>query len=265
MVEDHSVHTFVKHLGKGSMGWVDLVDVNGKPYALKTISKKASSYTRGFIKKEIIAGNLNHPNIAPTIEDWEDDENAYLLMEYVDGCDLYELLQLHQGALSEGGAREVFIQIIQAMTVIHANGIAHRDLKLENIMVAMSSNAEFEVKIIDFGLCEVYNAGQCEGYVGSAEYCAPEIATRSTYDGYLADVWSLGIVLFALLFGAFPYHKKDLHCIRLGWPAPEIPFDEDSRVSSLARGLIQDMLSLDPTKRPSIQEIAECEWLMMDN
>lgn len=260
---DRTDVVFVKHLGSGSMGSVDLVDISGQSYAMKTISKnRKGCFQRDSIAKEIAAGKLNHRNIISISHHWQDKENTYLLMDYVNGCDLYDLLKTNDAPLPEQVAFHIFKQILDAMGFLHTTGIAHRDLKLDNIMVNTVQGKPFlQVKVIDFGLCETENADECRGWVGSAEYCAPEISSRYVYDGFQADVWSLGIVLFALLFGTFPYSVSDLNHIKMGWFVP-IPFDPHSDVSESARCLLESMLSVDPDRRPTISEIMRHNWML---
>jgi len=246
---------FVVHLASGSMGSVDLVQLDHKLWALKTISKIRDNYRPNYLEKEIEAGQIvNHPNIVGLERQWEDDENVYLLMEYVDGQDLLEFIEA-EGQVSEDDGRIIFHQLVDAVASFHSQGIAHRDLKLDNIMI----NLKLQTKIIDFGLSETSNAHRCLDKVGTDEYCAPEVANKKPYNGFRADIWSLGVVLYATLFGTFPFSSNSLKRLRMGWAVP-IPFDLPE-VSFEAKTLIQRMLHVDPKKRPTIEEIANDEWL----
>eukprot|EP01119_Soliformovum_irregulare_P010550 TRINITY_DN2600_c0_g1_i1.p1 TRINITY_DN2600_c0_g1~~TRINITY_DN2600_c0_g1_i1.p1 ORF type:complete len:277 (+),score=77.72 TRINITY_DN2600_c0_g1_i1:102-932(+) len=246
---------FVTHLASGSMGSVDLVQFEQKLWALKTISKIEESYRPNYLEKEIEAGQMvNHPNIVGLEREWEDDENVYLLMEYVEGQDLLEFIET-EGDVSEDDGRIIFQQLVDAVASLHSQGIAHRDLKLDNIMI----NLKLQTKIIDFGLSEISNAHRCLDKVGTDEYCAPEVSNNKPYNGFRADIWSLGVVLYAVLFGTFPFSSSSLKRIRMGWAVP-IPFDIPD-VSFEAKALIQRMLNVDPKKRPTIEEIANDEWL----
>eukprot|EP01119_Soliformovum_irregulare_P021382 TRINITY_DN7107_c0_g1_i1.p1 TRINITY_DN7107_c0_g1~~TRINITY_DN7107_c0_g1_i1.p1 ORF type:complete len:317 (-),score=40.06 TRINITY_DN7107_c0_g1_i1:125-1075(-) len=246
----------IKHLASGSMGTVDLVQIGGTNYALKTISKTGKGYRADYVRKERKAGALLcHPNLVDMERSWEDDDNVYLLLGYVEGWDLLGLVEARNGDIEEDDCRYIFRQIIEGVAFLHVNGVAHRDLKLDNIVVDYAMHA----KIIDFGFCELSNAHQCTTRVGSEEYCAPEIARSNWYNAYQADVWSLGIILFAILHGVFPFSISTVRRIKMGYTVP-IPFGL-SKTSFSARSLIESMLNVNPKKRPTIQEILNHEWL----
>jgi len=247
----------VKNLGAGGVGSVDLVKSDNQLYALKTISKSSKNFHRQHIDNEIRAGKiLHHTNIAGAHRSWEDRHNVYLLMEYVGGWDLFGLIESLGGAISEKTSRGIFRQIVEAVKCLHAQDIAHRDLKLDNVMV----DHKLQAKIIDFGLCRISRAKRCEDRVGSPEYCAPEVATSSRYNALQADVWSLGIILFAMLHGSFPFSSADINRIRVGYPI-RIPFGASSQLSAAAKDLMLSMLRVNAKRRPTIDEIAEHEWL----
>jgi len=249
----------VKNLGAGSMGSVDLVrDASKNLFALKTVVKKEGEEPSKYVVREMEAGKaVKHSGVAAAIKSWEDEEGFYFLMEYIKGLDLITLMESRDGeALSEAATKEIFSQLMDALTHIHARGVAHRDIKLDNIMI----DAQGKVKLIDFGLCKTGGAEECNGRVGSNEYCAPEVyRTKQIYNGYQADIWSTGIVLYALLFGCFPFNTNDCRLMKMGL---EVKIDfPASNVSAAARDLVKKMLTVDPKKRISIKKIYEHEWV----
>jgi len=250
--------SFVENLGMGTMGCVDLVRMDARALALKTIKKQSHNYNRQSVEREIsVARLMSHPGIVATMTSWEDKENTYILMEYVKGHDLISFMEALDGPLPETFARRVFDQLRQIVLYMHSMGVAHRDLKLDNIM--LDDNGQ--VKIIDFGLCTYEDVQNCTGAVGSAEYCAPEVEFGgSPYDGHLADIWSMGVVLYALLFNSFPFSVCGWnHLMTTG--RVELSFPANTRCSMAARDLVQSMLAFEPSERITLQEMAEHPWL----
>jgi len=249
----------VKNLGAGSNGSVDLVrDENKCSFALKTVPKKKDQPTSKYILREIEVGKtVKHPQVAAAINTWEDEENFYFLMEYIKGMDLITMMEAREGAgLPEASARDIFTQILDGLAHVHSKGIAHRDMKLDNLMIDVSG----KVKIIDFGLCKTGGAEECDGRIGSTEYCAPEVfQVKKIYNGYMADVWSTGVILFALLFGCFPFTSNDIRLLKMGIEV-SINFPP-STVSAEAKNLIKKMLTVNPKKRISLKKISQHEWV----
>eukprot|EP01119_Soliformovum_irregulare_P020986 TRINITY_DN6876_c0_g1_i2.p1 TRINITY_DN6876_c0_g1~~TRINITY_DN6876_c0_g1_i2.p1 ORF type:complete len:259 (+),score=30.33 TRINITY_DN6876_c0_g1_i2:450-1226(+) len=249
-------YTRIKNLGTGGVGSVDLVKADGEFFALKTISKQSINYFPQHVANEMKAGTLvQHANIGAPHKSWEDRNNVYLLMEYVGGWDLFGFMESLGGAVSEKTTRQIFRQIIDAVKCLHSKGIAHRDLKLDNVMV----DYKLKAKIIDFGLCQVQNAARCSEKCGSPEYSAPEIAGAGRYNAFSADIWSLGVVLFTLLYGSFPFNSSDRSKLKIGCPV-RLPFGISSDVSRSAKDLLLSMLRLNPKRRPTIDEVAQHEF-----
>jgi len=250
----------IKSLGAGSMGQVNLVkNEKGERFALKVLDKAQSEFSAQNVKREIEAGKIakDHAGISAPFKSWEDMENVYLLMDYIEGLDLITMLENQDGEpFSEDAAREIFKQLLSALTYLHENGIAHRDLKLDNMMLDSKGN----LKIIDFGLCETDGAVKCRDRVGSIEYCAPEIYDDAPYNGYTSDIWSSGVVLYALLFGCFPYTPDDCDDLCNGMEVSVI-FPRCFDVSSEAKDLIKRMLQAKPEKRISLEEIKKNDWV----
>jgi len=251
--------TVVKNLGAGSNGSVDLVrDENKTQFALKTVAKNHNQPTSKYILREIEVGKtLKHPGVAAALKTWEDEENFYFLMEYIKGMDLITMMEAREGqGLSESAAKDMFLQILEGLTHVHSKGIAHRDLKLDNLMIDVLGR----VKIIDFGLCKTGGAEECDGRIGSREYCAPEVfQTKQSYNGYMADVWSTGVVLFTLLFGCFPFTSNDIRLLKMGIDV-SIHFPP-STVSAEAKNLVKKMLAVNPKKRITLNKVREHEWV----
>eukprot|EP01119_Soliformovum_irregulare_P020416 TRINITY_DN6602_c0_g2_i1.p1 TRINITY_DN6602_c0_g2~~TRINITY_DN6602_c0_g2_i1.p1 ORF type:complete len:270 (+),score=44.74 TRINITY_DN6602_c0_g2_i1:108-917(+) len=260
--EDHNLVmeqvNVMKRIGFGSMGSIDLVMMKrtGAQMALKTISKAGTEFKPEHVKWEVEAGKILRNNkgvVAPT-EYWEDEQNVYLLMNYVSGTDLISLLESRGGPIPESMARDLGKQLFEIILSVHSKEVAHRDIKLDNIMLDSAGN----LRLIDFGLSKI-KAHRSSERVGSLDYCAPEIYLTE-YDGYKSDVWSAGVLLYCLLFGRFPYTIDDYGLMvhnNLQLPLVFPP----SKVTMGARSLLNGMLQPNPEHRISMTMVLQHPWL----
>ena len=229
-----------------------------------------------------------------------DRKTWYLVLELCPGGELFA--RVESGILTEGVARELFIGILAGVRHLHGQGIAHRDLKLENVLMA-GPNADVP-KICDLGLAHVYartddgaidNSARLTQWCGSRNYCPPEVLARLPYDGFAADRWSLGILLFAMLAGFFPIEEatqQDWRFARLallqiggqppqksaGGGAPGLASSEVEVVppttqavfdfygrpcpfSASLAALLDRMITIKPRLRPTLDVIAASRWL----
>lgn len=179
--------------------------------AVKVLEKNINSIADFTLKVELLQ-SLEHRNIVRFFHMIDTLTTTYVIMEYVPGEDLEKYLRA-LGCLKEEEARPVFQQVVSAVHFLHQRHIAHRNIKLENILVDAAGNA----KLCDFGMAIKTTEGQMlEETCGSLLYRAPEILARKPYDGLAVDMWSLGIVLYVLVTGHFPYVEatiEDMHRI----------------------------------------------------
>ena len=134
----------------------------------------------------------------------ETDKYIFLIMEYLEGGELYDYIVASK-RLSEQEAFKFFIQIISAVEYLHKLNIVHRDLKPENLLLDKDKKM---LKLVDFGLGRFYNNdSKIETACGSPCYAPPEMLSRKKYEPTKADIWSLGIVLFAMLAGYLPFDE----------------------------------------------------------
>ncbi|GFN90903.1 nuak family snf1-like kinase 1 [Plakobranchus ocellatus] len=142
----------------------------------------------------------------PSFAVFEKKDKIVLVMDYAQGGELYDYLN-NMGRLSEWEARRIFRQIVSAIHCCHQNGIVHRDLKLENIILDDVGN----VKIADFGMANYYShTSKLETFCGSPLYASPEIVNGRSYYGPEVDVWSLGVILYTLVYGSMPFESNSL-------------------------------------------------------
>jgi len=231
---------------------------------LKKMPKSNPKFDRKKVNKEILAGKLvNHPNIVQLLDHFETDDHVCLVLEYVDGMDLYSMMVARKfKVMPEKQIRKIMNQLVDALLHCHSKGIIHRDVKLDNILMDRHGN----VKLCDFGLCDITPSSQntlLRGWVGSLEYAAPEILHRIPYNGPKVDVWSAGVVLFALLYGEFPFFVEDF--LKTGvhpaltWPDTQHPVAFRG-TSDCVKGLVTVMLDSVPDRRISLQSVFDHEW-----
>uniref|UniRef100_A0A1B6E3I6 Protein kinase domain-containing protein n=1 Tax=Clastoptera arizonana TaxID=38151 RepID=A0A1B6E3I6_9HEMI len=249
----------VKKLGQGTYGKVQL-GINketGQEVAIKTI-KKCKIETEADlirIRREIqIMSSVQHPNIIHIYEVFENREKMVLVMEYAAGGELYDFLS-ERKVLSEEEARRIFRQIATAVYYCHKHKICHRDLKLENILLDENCNA----KIADFGLSNVFdNCRLLSTFCGSPLYASPEIVKGIAYHGPEVDCWSLGVLLYTLVYGAMPFDGSNFK--RLVKQISQGDYFEPKKPSA-ASPLIRDMLNVNPSRRADITAICSHPWI----
>ncbi|KAG7120226.1 serine/threonine-protein kinase HSL1 like [Verticillium longisporum] len=203
------------------------------------------------IEREVaILKLVDHPNVMKVYDIWENRSEIYLVLEYVDKGDLFDYINTN-GRLNEEAAMYFFRQIMSAMQHCHAFNICHRDLKPENILL----NAENQIKIADFGMAALH---QSEGHrletaCGSPHYAAPELLKNKHYRGDRADVWSMGVILYAILAARLPFDDPDIRVLlaRTKKGIYEMP----ECLSPEAKDLICRMLQVNPDIRISLKDM----------
>jgi len=245
-----------RQIGRGAYAVVKEATHKNKPgrFAMKIYDKYQlwDPQKKRNVTREIdILKKLDHENIVKLFETIDGHKQLFLVFEMIRGGSLYSYIRGKEGRkLDENEAKRIFAQIVDAMRYCHHKGVVHRDLKLENLLLDENKN----VKIIDFGFstCTQPNT-KLHMFCGTPSYMPPEIVNKRDYYGPPADIWSLGVLLYAMLSGKFPFKgvtEKDLYrCIARG------SYNSLMGVSQSARSLISKILQVDPMKRPTCDDI----------
>jgi len=258
-----------------------------EPVAIKLFPKqKGSACMPNFFNEQRSASQLSHPHILKYFAFYQDaaiqvskdqfKEYSAIVMEYVPSGDLFNLVS--QRPFSEKLGRTIFKQIISAIKYLHGQGLAHLDLKLENVLVDVKEG----IKVIDFDACEPATSALKKSAVskGSLGYRAPELANGTIEDLLLGDIYSLGVVLFTMIVGIPPYGETekngkfyfDKHYeilrsdVKRFWKVHEGYRESDGRpkLTKAFKDIVEAMLKEDPNKRPKIYELEKMAWLQGD-
>lgn len=207
------------------------------------------------VQREINILHLcTHPHIIRLYEVIDTPTDIFLVNEYVSGGELFDYI-VSKGRLSADEARNFFHQIVSGIEYCHFQKIVHRDLKPENLLLDSNLN----IKIADFGLSNLMRDGDfLRTSCGSPNYAAPEVISGHLYAGPEVDVWSCGVILYALLCGSLPFDDESIP--NLFKKIKSGMYSLPSHLSQLARNLIPRMLEVDPMKRITIPEIRLHPW-----
>ncbi|VTJ79569.1 Hypothetical predicted protein [Marmota monax] len=247
-------------VGQGSFAKVFLARhiLTGTKVAVKVLRKGAGATLSWVLSELDILKGLEHPHVVQLLEIVETPGTAYVVMEHMAGGQLGQHIPEVVG-LWEDEARVLFGQVASAVGYCHAQGIAHRDVKAENVLLDAAGRA----KLCDFGLACRFRAGEKLGLLcGTVAYWAPELHRREPYDGPAVDVWSLGVLLILMLTGRVPftgasYEQAKEQVLQARY---HLPF----HLSDEAQSLVSWMLTLEPAHRPTLQQILGHPWLSQD-
>ena len=247
-------------LGTGAFSKVKLATDNesGLKWAIKIIDKEqlAREHLEEQLKREIaIMKSLNHPHIVHLREVMQTANHIYMVLEVIKGGELFDRI-VESKRFDEATARRFFQQLVAGVRYCHAQGIAHRDIKPENLLLDEHDN----LKISDFGLSNLQptnRAALLQTVCGTPNYVAPEVLKERGYDGFKADAWSCGIVLFVMLAGYLPFDDPNQNAL----------FNKiergDFRMSRNFTEGAKDLI-VDPTKRLGLEQVMQHPWFLVD-
>ena len=261
----YDTYTKLKDIQSGTTGSVSKIlhkELNIQR-ALKNIKFKENPKFLNEAKREIsILKNLDHPNIVKIYEYYEkENDNIDIVMELIDGQELFDKL-MKVSHFTEQQTAIIMFQIFSSIKYCHDNGIIHRDIKAENIII--QDEKQLYVKLIDFGSCEILtNTKLTTNYkVGSPSYIAPEILNGEEYD-YCCDIWSLGVLMYYLLCGNKPFTGNTEEEIYKAIKTKELKFKDKiwDNISNEAKNLIKNMLVKNRKKRININQVLNSDWI----
>jgi serine/threonine-protein kinase len=257
----------IRSLGKGGMGEVSLMEDSklDRKVAIKMMrpdvrrsSREAIEMRHRFVREAKTAGKLAHPNIVTIYDSFEGEDGvAYIVMEYVEGRTLTSFANAE--ALSVPQIKHVIISALEGLQYAHENGVFHRDIKPDNIMISQKTGV---VKVMDFGIARVVESEMTAtgSVLGTPSYMSPEQMSGEKVDGR-SDVFSLGVVLFELLTGTRPFTgslSEIMMAVLQNNPPPPSTVDPARKVSPEWDPIVLKALSKDVEKRyQSANEFAQ--------
>ncbi|CAK9012298.1 unnamed protein product [Durusdinium trenchii] len=276
--EDPHMYKLMEEIGFGVTSKVYRCCRGKEIFAVKVISLKrfrhqpcANHITDRLHQEITILLQLKHQHIVKLVDFVKEEDCLYLVMELVTGGELGEWI-VKKGAFSELMGRHVFQQIVEGLAYIHSKNIIHRDLKPDNILVDEASKStpeKLEIKLADFGHSRLINDGshrRLTARIGTAMYWAPEVSDPNLaamgYD-QTADLWSLGVVLYVMLIGFFPFENGDNLGDRLQADVNNLTFRQRSSGPELsldAQDLLRSLLAIDPHKRLPLKQCLSHRW-----
>ncbi|XP_063388534.1 5'-AMP-activated protein kinase catalytic subunit alpha-2 [Cydia fagiglandana] len=256
-------YTLGATLGVGTFGKVKIGEhqLTKHKVAVKILNRQKikSLDVVGKIRREIQNLKLfRHPHIIKLYQVISTPTDIFMIMEYVSGGELFDYI-VKRGKLQEHEARRFFQQIISGVDYCHRHMIVHRDLKPENLLL----DHNMHVKIADFGLSNMMMDGEfLRTSCGSPNYAAPEVISGKLYAGPEVDVWSCGVILYALLCGTLPFDDEHVPTLFRKIKSGIFPIPEYLNKSVVS--LLCTMLQVDPMKRASIEDVKKHEWFQKD-
>lgn len=251
-------------LGHGEFGEVKYAEetATGEKVAIKVVTK--SNYRNLEAQKHRLEkfGTMSHPNLMHMKEWFESRDRYYFVLQYMSGGELYDWVE-KEGSLSENVARHITKQLLSGIAYLHEHHIVHRDIKLENILI---SEDHEHVVIGDMGLSASLREedSQLFAVCGSLGYTAPEVHDRTGYSKPV-DLWSLGVVVFLMLGGRFPYLGNDAATVAKEGKDRNIRFTRKppwTNVSDLAKDFIRKLLEPDAEKRLTAEQALQHPWIL---
>lgn len=187
---------------------------------------------------------------------------VYVAMELCPNGDVSKLVAA-RGTLSEHFSCKLFQQMCMAVQYLHSKNVAHRDLKCENLLL----DVHYNLKVCDFSLCKTLTCLDdkivlSETYCGTSHYAAPEILKNQPYNPKVSDVWSMGVVLYMMLYGLKPFNTANIKRMVKIQMEHKISFPNAASVSAEAKKLIRDILHPDVEQRIKISDILQRSWLV---
>lgn len=250
------------NIGSGAFSEVKLCwrPSNKQYYACKIVPKtriNSSSLEKRFEEEIRINQQLHHPGVVQMIDLMCDEKNYYVFMEFCPNGDLFQYV-VDRNKLSENEAKPFARQILEALQYLHSMGISHRDMKPENILIDQIGH----IKISDFGLSKFFNfSNNClvNTPCGSPCYASPECISGHPYNGMTTDVWSFGVILYAMLTGQLPWTKRNQ--TQLFQQIKRGEYSIPSYISPEGKNMIRNLMCVNLENRYTIEQALNDPWL----
>ena len=252
-------YVFRGTIGEGSFSVVKLVyhEEQKNYYACKIVPfslLKEPNLIAQFEAEIRINQQLYHPSIAQIVDLLKNDKYYFIIMEFCNNGELFNFIVERQG-LKEERAASFLYQILSGLQFVHNQSIAHRDLKPENLLL----DHEFKIKISDFGLSKfVDRKGLCSTPCGSPCYASPECLSGQKYDGRKSDLWSVGVILYAMVTGRLPWTKRNQKQLFEQIKRGEYKIPQG--ISQSCQNLISGFMTVDPKQRLTIKQALKSDF-----
>merc|ERR1711887_528846 len=252
--ELHALYAVKEEIGRGGFGVVFAAErrSDGLEVAVKEVSKDKDTLVNENVPLEVaLMQQVNDvPGVIKLLDYFDTADCFYVVMERFNSKDLFDFIS-EQGPLPENLAKDLFMQLVDTVSECHEKGVVHRDIKDENILIDINT---FKIKLIDFGSGALLQEGLYHKFKGTRVYSPPEWINCGAYTAEALTVWSLGILLYDMLCGDIPFESD--HEISAG----HLVWFKQLNLSSQAKDLISGCLSVDPSKRISLEEVQDHPW-----
>lgn len=251
-------------IGSGGYGKVFVAkdrEVKDRLVAIKKVIIFDDEKKVAFMKEAQIMKELDHPNICKLLETYEQGKFMFFVMEYCEGREVFDRIMEH-GSITEATTADIVKQCASALKYAHNRGIAHRDMKPENICFCTNDVSNNHVKVIDWGLGFYFGQARMSSAVGSLTYAAPEVLEARDVYTSSCDMWSLGVVTYVMLCGKPPFWGNYAEQLKR-MKQEQYPMKDSTwqQISPAAKILIRGLLKADPKKRLPLDAVLNHEWL----
>ena len=259
------IYKFRKTIGEGHSSEVKMVSLQkdeNQLFAIKVVQKSEISARDQMyhISEMSILRHVEHPSIVRYYESYQDHKYYYHVLEYCEGGSLRSYFGEKKRVGELALIRCLFYQAVSAVYYLHRHGICHRDIKLENFLIKTIKDGRPSIRLIDFGFSKNYRKRRMKTYLGTAQYMSPEIIVDKDY-GPECDNWSLGVMLYYMLFGDAPFNgETKIEMVQdMKNKNYHLPDGFEAKHPELHR-ILSGLLEFNPTKRLGLEEILLSTW-----
>jgi len=267
----YSITDLVLGAGSNSTVYLAVHQMSGKKYAIKYFTRDEYNLHSQFIEREasILKKLRNLDRVVHLENTFFDKTGSYFMVFELATSELKTFFEENGGMMEEWNIAQLFSEVAKGIKQLHDNRVAHGDIKLENVLIFKkeeNGNPTYNVKISDLGYATfVDNESDNFLFSGSPVYAPPEIALGISHNSFKSDIWSLGIMLYVMLFNHFPFDingSETLEILFRRIQEDEVSFNSIRIVSDECKDLITWMLNKDPRERPTIDQVLNHPWII---